>query len=428
MQSSPVRIMVLVLLGLAALVTLTILFYMVFLSPESQNEPVDEGAVIFTQAAQTLHVELTQIAANATGTAAAVPPTETLTPSPVLPTNTPRATNTPLPIASNTPLFTPTPFTVTPAPTSLPGGGGGGSVTQPVITPGTPGTPGALCNAAKFIEDVTIPDGTKVNPGAGFTKTWRLENYGACTWTTGYKLVFVKGDQMSAPAEIPIPTVVKPGERIDLSVNMIAPINPGEYESYWKLQDPSGQFFGTGTFAENSIWVIIEVKEIKSGLVFDFVSSACAAKWVSSSGALTCPGKEGDTKGFVIPMTSASLENRNEDEPTLLTRPDEKDNGYITGTYPPFALKDGDEFIADIGCLADSDKCNVEFRLDYRLPNGNIKNLGVWGEKFDGYLTSVRISLSEAAGKTVEFILTVSANGSPNDDNAIWFVPQIQRD
>jgi Ig-like domain from next to BRCA1 gene len=427
MQMSPVRILVLVLLGIAALVTLTIFFYMVFLSPGTQNQPVDEGAIIYTQAAQTLQVQLTQIAANATGTAAAIPPTVTFTPSPQLPTNTPRATNTPLPIATNTPLFTPTPFTVTPAShTSVPGGGG--QVTQPVITPGTPGTPGAFCNAAKFIEDVTIPDGTKINPGSGFTKTWRLENFGACTWTTDYKLVFVKGDQMSAPQEIPIPTVVKPGDKIDLSVNMIAPINPGEYESYWKLQDSSGQLFGTGTFAENSIWAIIEVKEIKSGLVFDFVSSACSAKWVSSSGTLTCPGKEGDAKGYVIPMTSAPLENRNENEPTLLTRPDEKDNGYITGTYPPFAVKDGDEFITDIGCLADSEKCNVEFRLDYRLPNGKVNNLGVWDEKFDGYLTSVRLDLSDIADKTVEFILTVSTNGSPSADNAIWFVPQVQRD
>ena len=426
MRMNPVRILVLILLGLAALVTLSVLFYMVFFGPGSKAEPVNEGAIIFTQAAQTLRVQLTQIAANATGTAAVIPPSATPTQTPEMPTNTPRATNTPLPIATNTPIFTPTPFTLTPVPTT--GQSGGGAGVQPPITPGTPGTPGAFCNAAKFIEDVTIPDDTKVNPGSGFTKTWRLENYGACTWTTDYKLVFVKGDQMSAPKEIPLPREVKPGEKIDLSVNMIAPINPGEYQSYWKLQDASGQIFGAGTFAENSIWVIIQVKEIKSGLVFDFVSSACSARWVSSSGSLTCPGKEGDSNGFVIPLTNPSLENRNEDEPGLFIHPDDKNNGYITGAYPPFQVKDGDEFISDIGCMADSEKCNVNFRLDYRLSNGTVKNLGVWDEKFDGYLTSIRLDLSELGGKAVEFILTVSANGSPTDDNAVWFLPQIQRD
>jgi hypothetical protein len=419
---SPVKILILGLLGMAALVALTVLFYLVFFSPAA-SPPVDEGAPIFTQAAETLMAQLTQAAADATGTAEALPPTWTPTLTIQVPTDTPRPTNTPLVIATNTPIFTPTSIPTLADRTATPGTGG-----QPSAPSGTPGTPGAYCNAAKFIDDVTIPDNTKVNPGTGFVKTWRLENYGSCTWTTDYSLVFVKGDQMSAPDEVPMPKVVKPGERVDISVTMIAPINPGTYESYWKLADASGVLFGTGTFAENSIWAIIQVKEVSSGLAFDFASGACAARWESGAGTLPCPGKEGDKNGFVIPLANPQLENRNEDEPGLLTHPEMKDNGFISGSYPPFTVKKGDVFLADIGCAADSDDCRVTFRLDYQNENDAVKKLGEWNEVSDGYLTSVNIDLSDLAGKTVEFILTVSANGSPTDDNAVWFVPQIQRD
>jgi hypothetical protein len=370
-----------------------------------------------------LSVQLTQVASDATGTAAAITPTFTPTITPQLPTDTPRPTNTPLPIASSTPIFTPTPLSTTGiSRTSTPIIGGGGGQT------GTPGTPGAYCNAAKFVEDVSIPDDTKVNPGTGFTKTWRLENFGYCTWTTDYKLVFVSGDRMSAPAEVPMPEEVKPGDEVNISVNMIAPIDPGKYESYWKLSDASGTLFGTGTFAENSIWAIIQVREVSSGLALDFVSSACSADWKSDAGTLPCPGDLDDADGFVIPLTNPSLENRNEDEPALLTRPQAKDNGYISGTYPPLTIKDGDRFVSDIGCLADSEQCNVTFRLEYINRNGELKKLGDWSEKYDGFLTTVNLDLSDLAGESVQFVLSVSTNGSSKDDNAVWFVPHIDRD
>lgn len=419
---STAKILILALLGLAALVALTVLFYLVFFSPAA-SPPVDEGAPIFTQAAETLMAQLTGIAADATNTAEAMPPTGTATATIEVPTFTPRPTNTPLVIATNTPIFTPTSLPTSAARTSTPGSGG--PAPQPS---GTPGTPGAYCNAAKFVEDVTMPDNTKVNPGTGFVKTWRLENYGSCTWTTDYSLVFVSGDQMSAPDEVPMPEEVKPGERVDISVSMVAPMNPGTHESYWKLADASGVLFGTGTFGENSIWVIIDVKEISSGTVFDFASGACSADWESGAGDLPCPGTQGDKKGFVIPLSNPQLENRNEDEPGLLTHPEMKDNGFISGRYPPFTVKNGDRFVSDIGCAADSDNCRVTFRLDYRNENGAVKNLGEWNESFDGYLTSINIDLSDLSGKTIEFILSVSANGSSNDDNAVWFVPHIDRD
>jgi len=40
------------------------------------------------------------------------------------------------------------------------------------------GASAATCDWAQFISDVTVPDGTKYEPGATFKKTWRLKNIG----------------------------------------------------------------------------------------------------------------------------------------------------------------------------------------------------------------------------------------------------------
>jgi hypothetical protein len=323
-------------------------------------------------------------------------------------------------IATNTFVFTPTSMIrVTRTPSTTPPSG------NATIAPFTPS---GSCNTAKFIDDVSIPDGTQVNPGVGFTKIWRVQNTGSCTWTTSYKLAFVSEDQMGAPNQVPLPGEVVPGQIVDLAVNFIAPTEPGDYESYWKFNDPSGFLFGIGADGSGSLWAKVEVKDIRSGVVYDFVASACTAQWESNIAFLSCPGDVGDASGFVYTTVNPTLENRNENEPALITHPDDNDDGYIMGTYPPFMPKKGDRFLADIGCLAKSDKCQVIFRLSYVTENGNQKDLGEWREVFDGDITRVDIDLTGIAGKKVEFVLYVSAYGNPTDDNAFWLVPQILRD
>jgi len=44
-------------------------------------------------------------------------------------------------------------------------------------------------NAMQFAGDVTIPDGSKINRSASFTKIWRIVNLGSCTWDKNYRLV-----------------------------------------------------------------------------------------------------------------------------------------------------------------------------------------------------------------------------------------------
>ncbi|MBN1147300.1 MAG: hypothetical protein JXA78_08590 [Anaerolineales bacterium] len=135
----------------------------------------------------------------------------------------------------------------------------------PAATTAVPPTqgvsPAAGDEKAEFVEDVTIPDGTRVGPGKPFTKTWRLRNVGKTTWTTEYALVFIDGDLMGASPLVPLPSKVSPYEKVDISVDLIAPSNPGKYRGYWKLRNAQGQVFGVGPNADEAIWVEINAEK-----------------------------------------------------------------------------------------------------------------------------------------------------------------------
>jgi hypothetical protein len=107
--------------------------------------------------------------------------------------------------------------------------------------------------------DVTIPDGMQVLPGRSFTKTWRLMNSGTCAWTPDYSIVWFSGVEMAQQIEIDLPITVNPGEVVDVSVDMTAPMEPGEAQSNWKLRDDKGILFGIGPNGDAPFWVSVMV-------------------------------------------------------------------------------------------------------------------------------------------------------------------------
>ncbi len=117
------------------------------------------------------------------------------------------------------------------------------------------------CDVAAFVADVTAPDGKKYDPGKKFTKTWRILNDGSCTWNNMYRLTFVSGDQMSGPENQPLTVLeVEPGKIIDISVDLVAPEEPGKYRGYWAFKNTNGVEFGIGS-QNNPIYVEIVVPE-----------------------------------------------------------------------------------------------------------------------------------------------------------------------
>jgi hypothetical protein len=110
--------------------------------------------------------------------------------------------------------------------------------------------------------DLTIPDGTRMKPEQGFTKTWRLVNAGTCAWTTDYSIVWFSGESLSSQRQHNFGAVVMPGQAVDISVDMIAPRTAGIYQSNWKLRNARGVLFGIGPVGDAPFWVRIEVEEL----------------------------------------------------------------------------------------------------------------------------------------------------------------------
>lgn len=158
---------------------------------------------------------------------------------------TPKFTSSPSPAATATATPTIGPPTAQPVtPTS--------AATQP---------PEALCDLALpgVPIDVTIPDDAQLKPGEEFTKVWRLQNAGTCTWTNEYAVVWFSGEQLDAPLSSALQEAVPPGATVDISVDMKAPETPGTYQSWWKLRNPSGALFGIGPSGGSAFWVRIVV-------------------------------------------------------------------------------------------------------------------------------------------------------------------------
>lgn len=177
--------------------------------PTAPVEPTFSVSAIHTFAAETVIAEFTQ-------TALAVPPTSAATATEAA---TATLEGTEQPSATSVPtnnLFETTPTQV-------------------------------ICDDAKWVEDVTVPDGTQMSPGQDFVKTWKIRNTGSCTWGTGYVPIFAYAEKMGGIAE-PLTGAVAPGEEVEISVRFKAPTNTGEFASTWRMANASNVPFGENIF------------------------------------------------------------------------------------------------------------------------------------------------------------------------------------
>jgi hypothetical protein len=144
-------------------------------------------------------------------------------------------------------------YTITPLPPST------STSIPPTAIPAT-NTPAGTCNLAAFEADVSYTDDTVVPAGNNFDKKWRLRNNGTCTWTSGYKVIFVSGDAMAGAGTVQLTNgTVPPGSSVVVSVNLTAPSAPGTYRGNYKLQSSDGNSFGIDP-AGNVFYVRITVE------------------------------------------------------------------------------------------------------------------------------------------------------------------------
>jgi len=348
----------------------------------------------YTQSAfETVVAQLTQIAPGYTPAASATP----------LPTSTPIPANTP--IATFTPMNTFVPPTATAIP--IP------------------------CNAAKFIDDVTIPDWSKQYAGAQFVKTWQVKNVGTCSWNKDYSIFFFGGNKLSAASSVAFPKTVNPGETVNLSVSMVAPSEKGSFSGSWMLESDNGVEFGVGYDFNVPLTVNIKVESLPASkdpdTRYDLVKEMCSASWRTNAGDIKCPSAKIDTdKGSITRSYSPVLSGGyKDDEGALFTVPAKGGDGMILGKFPKLKIKDGDRFRALLICGDKAKDCSVTYELLYDVSGSSEGgSLGTWDVKYSDS-ERVDVNLDSLAGKEVYLLLQVYSNGNSTDDVALWVAPRV---
>lgn len=110
--------------------------------------------------------------------------------------------------------------------------------------------PTPVCESnLRFIEDLTIPDGTIVNAGQLLDKQWRVENSGSCNWDERFRLQRISGPGLGAPDEQAL-YPARAGAQAVIRMLLQAPVEPGAYRSAWQAVDPQGNLFGDPIFVD----------------------------------------------------------------------------------------------------------------------------------------------------------------------------------
>ena len=328
---------------------------------------------------------------------------------------TQQAMVTPTPLPTNTPW--PTPTQAVPTATAI---------------PPTPTAIPVPCHQASFIDDVTIKDKSSMTAGDPFIKTWRIKNTGTCSWTKDYRIVFLNGNAMNAPASVAFPANVNPGNTVDLSVPMNAPGTTGDYTGSWMLKAANGTTFGVGAGGNVPLTVVIKVITVPvskdTHIIYDFVKNYCSAQWRTNAGFINCPSNGFDfqngsiTRSYAPVLESGTVD----DEGALQTVPATGGDGMIQGQYPSMIIHSGDVFAASLLCSNKMTSCSVTFELSYMEKGGSTKTvLGTWNKTLDGTILPVTVDLSSLDGKDVIFFLKVMSQGNSKEDLAQWMAARV---
>lgn len=184
-------------------------------------EPTADLNAVRTEAVQTAVAQLTlEAALNPTATAIVMPsatallPTSTLMTLPTLP---------PIPTATR--------------PAGGGGGGGGGGVAAATAT--------SYTDAAQVLGTAPI-DGTYMDPGYDFDVTWTVKNVGKRAWTKDFYIRYVSGVPGKTANIVMLPaTGVAVNDTVTITVDMLAPLQPGNYGTTWYLINDDAVAFQT---------------------------------------------------------------------------------------------------------------------------------------------------------------------------------------
>jgi len=331
----------------------------------------------------------------------------------------------------------------TPAPDGPQGADPSATFEFPTFTPdGTIEATSDVCDQVKFVKDVTIPDEMDVAPGESFTKIWRLQNAGSCSWGIGYLLYFESGDIMGGPSSQDLTSeTIHSGEYLDISVDLVAPEETGTYQGFWKLRNVRGEGFGVGEYSKG-FWVKINVVE-GAGMMLDFNVRADEAAWGSGSVPVDYADLGGDILNFDYPGDSEDpyvalldqqfLEGGRISGILLAAYPPQGAGKYIIGRFPSYKVNGGDLLFGRVGLSTNANGVcgdgDVKFRINLMVGEDpeTMLTLWDWNEVCDNKMKSFEIDLDDFKGEVVQIFLVVIANTDSTQNFAVWDSLSIHR-
>jgi hypothetical protein len=121
-----------------------------------------------------------------------------------------------------------------------------------IVAPQRP-TPTVPCSdGLTYLADLTIPDGSVIQPGASIDKRWEVKNSGTCNWEAGYSLRLIAGSDLGTnPEQALLPA--RSETNVIIRIIFQAPSETGSYRSAWQAHNPDGQPFGDPIFMEINV-------------------------------------------------------------------------------------------------------------------------------------------------------------------------------
>lgn len=118
---------------------------------------------------------------------------------------------------------------------------------EPIATP-TPACEPYLT----YISDLSLPDGTIVEPGQTLDKRWQVVNSGSCNWDIRYRLKLVAGPNLGASTDQAL-YPARSNTQTMIRIIFTAPDDSGVKRSAWQAHDPHGEPFGDPIFIEIAV-------------------------------------------------------------------------------------------------------------------------------------------------------------------------------
>jgi hypothetical protein len=87
-------------------------------------------------------------------------------------------------------------------------------------------------------------DGTILKPGQDFDAVWRIKNVGRRNWNNQFYFKYLSGTPKGVNFDMDMLPPTNIGDTVTVTVDMVAPLEPGTYTSQWTLvNDDAVSFF-----------------------------------------------------------------------------------------------------------------------------------------------------------------------------------------